>query len=123
MTRCGNMDAPLSQGRVILGKYRVERVLGKGAMGIVLAARHIQLGDRVAIKLLLPEMLAEPGVHERFLREAKAARRIKSEHVAHVIDVGELETGTPYIIMEYLEGKDLAKIRGERGALEIEEVV
>lgn len=117
------MDAPLSQGQVILGKYRVERVLGRGAMGIVLAARHIQLDDRVAVKMLLPEMLAEPGVRERFLREAKAARRIKSEHVARVIDVGELEPGTPYIIMEYLEGKDLAKIRSERGALEIEEVV
>lgn len=117
------MDAPLSQGQVILGKYRLERPIGKGAMGVVYAARHIQLDDRVAIKVLLPEMLAEPGVQERFLREAKAARRLKSEHIARVIDVGELPQGTPYIIMEYLEGKDLAKIRSERGALEVEEVV
>jgi serine/threonine-protein kinase len=117
------MDGPLSQGRVILGKYRIERVLGKGAMGIVLAARHIQLDDRVAIKLLLEEMMAEPGIQDRFLQEARAARKIKSEHVTHVTDVGLLETGTPYIIMEYLEGKDLAKIRGERGHLEVEEVV
>ncbi|HLM73976.1 MAG TPA: serine/threonine protein kinase, partial [Polyangiaceae bacterium] len=69
------MDAPFSQGRVLLGKYRVERVIGKGAMGVVLAARHIELEDRVAIKLLLPEMLAEEGVVERFLQEARAVRR------------------------------------------------
>jgi serine/threonine-protein kinase len=117
------MDAPFSQGRVLLGKYRVERVIGKGAMGVVLAARHIELEDRVAIKLLLPEMLAEEGVVERFLQEARAVRRIKSEHVAHVFDVGRLDDGTPYIIMEYLEGRDLARLRSERGQFEIEEVV
>lgn len=117
------MDAPFSQGRVILGKYRVDRVIGKGAMGVVLAARHIQLDDRVAIKLLLPEMMAEPGVVDRFLQEARAARKIKSEHVAQVSDVGLMETGTPYIIMEYLEGKDLAKVRSERGALDVDEVL
>jgi serine/threonine-protein kinase len=108
---------------VLLGKYRVERVIGRGAMGVVLAARHIELDDRVAIKLLLPEMLAEEGVVERFLQEARAVRRIKSEHVAHVSDVGRLDDGTPYIIMEYLEGRDLAKLRGDRGKLEVEEVV
>ncbi|NUQ78506.1 MAG: serine/threonine protein kinase [Polyangiaceae bacterium] len=117
------MDAPFSQGRVLLGKYRVERVIGKGAMGVVLAARHIELDDRVAIKLLLPEMLAEEGVVERFLQEARAVRKIKSEHVAHVFDVGRLDDGTPYIIMEYLEGRDLARLRGDRGTFEVEEVV
>lgn len=117
------MDAPFSQGRVLLGKYRVERVIGRGAMGVVLAARHIELDDRVAIKLLLPEMLAEEGVVERFLQEARAVRRIKSEHVAQVSDVGRLDDGTPYIIMEYLEGRDLAKLRGDCGRLEVEEVV
>lgn len=117
------MDAPFSQGRVLLGKYRVERVIGKGAMGVVLSARHIELDDRVAIKLLLPEMLAEEGIVERFLQEARAVRRIKSEHVAQVFDVGRLDEGTPYIIMEYLEGRDLARLRSERGTFEVEEVV
>jgi serine/threonine-protein kinase len=117
------MDAPVSQGRVLLGKYRVERVIGKGAMGVVLAARHIQLDDRVAIKLLLQEVMAEEGVVDRFLQEARAVRKIKSEHVAQVTDVGLLESGTPYIIMEYLEGRDLAKVRSDRGTLDVEEVV
>jgi serine/threonine-protein kinase len=68
-------------------------------------------------------MLAEEGVVERFLQEARAVRKIKSEHVAQVSDVGRLDDGTPYIIMEYLEGRDLAKLRGDRGRLEVEETV
>jgi eukaryotic-like serine/threonine-protein kinase len=76
-------------------------------MGAVFSARHIHLGERVAIKLLLPEMLGNVEVIERFGREARAAARIQNEHVARVLDVGMLPMGIPFMVMEYLEGTDL----------------
>src|ERR1700722_14972852 len=99
--------AGVREGDTIAGKYRVERVLGVGGMGLVVAARHIQLDERVAIKLLHPAMLADERSVARFLREARAAVRIKSEHVVRVFDVGALDDGTPYMVMEFLEGSDL----------------
>jgi eukaryotic-like serine/threonine-protein kinase len=95
-------------GQVIAGKYRVERVIGAGGMGVVVAATHLQLEERVAIKLLLPEAARSSTLSERFVREARAAVKVKSEHVARVTDVGTLESGTPYMVMEYLSGSDLA---------------
>jgi eukaryotic-like serine/threonine-protein kinase len=99
--------APVLPGETLAGKYRVERVLGKGGMGIVMAARHLELDERVAIKFLLGER-TDGGV-ERFLREARAAAKVKGEHVCRVFDFGRLETGEPYIVMEHLEGTDLAR--------------
>jgi len=107
----------------VAGKYRVERVLGKGGMGIVVAARHVQLGELVAIKLLLPEMTMDAEIVQRFSREARAAVRIKSEHVARVSDVGTLDTGAPYMVMEYLHGSDLGAVLTEQGALPLEDAV
>lgn len=100
----------VSDGAVLAGKYRVERVLGQGGMGMVVKATHLHLHQPVAIKLLLPEMLGHPQLAHRFLREAQAAVRLKSEHVARVIDVGSLESGAPYMVLEYLEGADLASV-------------
>lgn len=97
----------LLPGTIIAGKYRVEKVLGRGGMGVVLEATHVQLDARVAIKLILPEMLENAALLERFAREARAAARIRSEHVVRVTDVGTLESGAPYMVMEYLEGQDL----------------
>ncbi|HEX3344971.1 MAG TPA: serine/threonine-protein kinase, partial [Polyangiaceae bacterium] len=119
-------NAPSGQpqpGDVILGKYRVERVIGLGGMGAVVSARHLQLEERVAIKFLLPAMLANEEVVQRFLREAKAAIRIRSEHCVRVLDVGTLETGAPYMVMEYLEGKDLAAVVEAHAPLAIPDVV
>ncbi|HEY3500660.1 MAG TPA: serine/threonine-protein kinase, partial [Polyangiaceae bacterium] len=114
------MLSEIRPGTVLAGKYEVEHVLGRGGMGLVVAARHLQLHERVAIKFLLPEATAIPEVVARFAREAQAAVRIKSEHVARVTDVGALESGAPYMVMEYLEGADLS-VRLERdGALPIE---
>ncbi len=113
----------LNSGDILLGKYRIERVLGRGGMGVVVAATHLQLGERVALKFLLPEALHSAEAVERFVREARAAVRIKSEHVAAVWDVGTLENGAPYIVMEYLEGEDLADWLTQRGALPIEQAV
>jgi serine/threonine protein kinase len=103
------MSAPVSVGDVVARKYRIDRVLGEGGMGVVVAATDMQLDRRVAIKFLLPEALVSPDVVTRFSREARAAAKIQSEHVARVIDVGQLETGAPYMVMEYLEGSDLAE--------------
>jgi serine/threonine-protein kinase len=117
--------APLkvAPGDIIAGKYRVERVLGQGGMGVVVAAHHILLDEKVALKFLLPEAMEVADAVARFEREARAAVKIKSEHVARVTDVGRLETGSPYIVMEYLEGVDLATWRVEHQVLQLAEAV
>src|SRR5271167_3244106 len=109
--------AGVRAGQVLAGKYRVERVLGVGGMGVVVAAHHLQLDEKVAIKFLLPTMLRNQEVVGRFAREARAAVKIKSEHVARVSDVGTLENGAPYMVMEYLDGGDLDGWLKQRGAL------
>jgi serine/threonine protein kinase len=110
-------------GEVLAGKYRVERVLGQGGMGIVVAAHHLQLDEKVALKFLLPEALGNPEAVARFVREARAAVKIKSEHVARVSDVGQLENGAPYMVMEFLQGGDLAAWLKQNGALPFEQAV
>src|SRR5687767_9937950 len=95
-------------GTILAGKYQVERVLGLGGMGCVVSAMHLHLGQRVAIKFLIPEALRIPEAIERFLREARAAVKLRSEHVGRVIDVAQFDNGAPYMVMEYLEGSDLA---------------
>jgi serine/threonine-protein kinase len=110
-------------GDVLAGKYRVERVLGVGGMGMVLAAHHLQLDERVALKFLLPETAANVEAVKRFVREARAAVKIKSDHVARVSDVATLENGAPYLVMEYLEGADLASELERRGPFSVEEAV
>jgi serine/threonine-protein kinase len=80
-------------------------------MGMVVAAQHLQLGQLVALKFLLPQAMQSEETTERFLREARATVRLKSEHVGRVIDVGTLDTGAPYIVMEYLDGQDLDGFR------------
>ena len=74
-------ELPLDEGQLIAGKYRVERVLGAGAMGVVVAAWHLELSQRVAVKLVRPEALTMQDAQERFRREARAAARLRSEHV------------------------------------------
>jgi eukaryotic-like serine/threonine-protein kinase len=107
------------EGDVLAGKFRIERVLGVGGMGMVVSAMHIQLDERVAIKFLLPEALMNAEAVARFGREARAAVKIKSEHVARVTDVGALETGAPYMVMELLRGQDLSHVLRDHGALPI----
>ncbi len=117
------LAAGVRAGDVLAGKYRVERVLGVGGMGVVVAAHHMQLDEKVAIKFLLPEMLGHAEAVGRFAREARAAVKIKSEHVARVLDVGTLETGAPYMVMEFLNGGDLCAWLDQRGPLPIEQGV
>ena len=115
--------APLREGDILAGKYRIERIIGTGAMGVVVSARHLKLDERVAIKFLLPETLGNREAVARFEREGRAAVKIKSEHVVRVIDVGNLENGAPYMVMEHLEGGDLAAWLRERGPLSCESAV
>jgi eukaryotic-like serine/threonine-protein kinase len=99
---------PAAPGQLLAGKYRVEHVLGEGGMGIVLLAMNEALGQRVAIKLLRTGTFGQGEALARFEREARAAARLRTEHVARVLDVGKLEDGSPYMVLEYLQGNDLS---------------
>jgi serine/threonine-protein kinase len=112
-----------TENDVIAGKYRVERVIGRGGMGVVVAAWHLELDQRVALKFLMPELAERGESAERFRREARAAARIKSEHVVRVLDVGNWEGNAPYMVMEYLDGRDLSAELRERGTLTTKECV
>ncbi len=117
------LDAQLQPGSLVASKYRVVRVLGKGGMGVVLEARHDVLGTQVAIKVPRQSIVESPEAVARFLREAQAAAKLKGDNVVKVQDVGTLPTGQPYIIMEYLEGLDLATWVASRGPLPITHAV
>ncbi|WP_437282015.1 protein kinase [Sorangium sp. So ce375] len=117
------MEAPVRPGDFLLGRYRVEQVIGQGGMGVVAAVRHLELGELFAIKFLLPQALTNAEAVERFLREARAAARLKGEHVAKVYDVGRLETGAPYMVLEYLDGADLKAVVRSAGPLRWEDAV
>jgi|GEM_PF-1444962 len=110
-------------GAVLAGKYRIERLLGKGGMGAVFLAHHELLYQHVAIKLLHATIARDPEVLQRFHNEARAAARIHSEHVARVMDIGALDDGSPFMVLEYLEGTDLARLVKQRGALPATEAV
>ena len=109
-------------GDVIAGKYRVESVVGSGGMGVVLCATHLELGQRVAIKVLtVPEEDARRDeARERFLREGRATAALVSDHVVRIYDVGTLSSGAPFMVMELLRGQDLARTLQQGGPLAVE---
>jgi tRNA A-37 threonylcarbamoyl transferase component Bud32 len=109
-------------GAIFAEKYQIGGMIGQGAMAVVLEATHLQLRDRVAIKLLLPEWAKNPELVERFMREGRAATRIRSEHVVRVFDVG-VSDGHPYLVMEYLDGKDLDQVVAQEGHLSAETAI
>lgn len=98
-------------GMLLRNKYRVAKVLGHGGMGVVIEAMHLDLERRVAIKILHAELHSNKELVERFVREGRAASRIEGDHVARVFDVDRLEDGTPFLVMEYLDGQDLSHVR------------
>lgn len=108
---------PLSVGSVLDGRFLLERMLGAGGMGYVVLARHVALEERVAIKLLLPGRADEDARH-RLVREARIAVKIKSDHVVRILDVVNTGPNAPYIVMEHLEGEDLAARLERSGPLE-----
>src|SRR5215470_5843998 len=101
----GPIELPFTPGEIIGGKYEVGNLIGAGGMGYVVAAKHVDLGESVALKFLRREALAHEELMLRFATEARAAVRIKSDHVARVFDVGNLPDGVPFIVMEHLVGK------------------
>lgn len=114
----------LAIGTVIDGKYVVDQVLGRGAMGVVVAATHKQLGERVALKFLrIKGPTAGEDFRSRFLREAKVSAKLKSEHIARVIDVGMWQGKVPFMVMEYLVGTDLSQVVRQSGPLPIDVVL
>jgi eukaryotic-like serine/threonine-protein kinase len=119
----GMRNAPVEPGDILAGKYRVERLLGTGSMGVVVAAVHVELGQRVAVKFMRSAGHVDADARERFLREARAAVRLRSQHVARVLDVGTLDGGAPYIVMEFLEGRDLAALLKDDGPLALADAV
>ena len=113
----GSIDAGVGLGEIFIGKYRVDSILGHGGMGVVALCTHLELNERVAIKMLRRDVLDDPDAVARFMREAQAAVKLKSEFVARVTDVGRSDTDVPYMVMEYLEGHDLGELLDERGSI------
>jgi eukaryotic-like serine/threonine-protein kinase len=121
--RAAELESLPGRGEVIADKYVVDRLLGTGGMGVVLAARHLQLNQPVAIKMLRPKIAKSPEAVARFLREAQAAVAIQSEHVARVLDVGSLASGVPYMVLECLQGTTLDEVLASRGPLPVADAV
>jgi serine/threonine-protein kinase len=110
-------------GDVLGRRYKVERILAVGGMGAVLSAIDITKNETVAVKVMLPAAMEVDGAVTRFQREAQAAAKIVSDHVVHISDVGTLESGAPFMVMEYLAGDDLGEIVGEGKVLPVHEAV
>jgi serine/threonine-protein kinase len=108
---------------LLRGKYRVAKVLGHGGMGVVVEAMHLDLERRVAIKILHAELHSNTELVERFVREGRAASRIEGDHVARVFDVDRLEDGTPFLVMEYLDGQDLSYVRRSQTPLPTKQAI
>jgi serine/threonine protein kinase len=104
-------------GEVLDGKYRIERLLGEGGMGAVAKATHLLRRAPVALKFMSPAVLQMTGAVERFVNEGVAASQIDSDHVVKIFDVGRMASGAPYLVMEYLEGCDLAQLLEREGPI------
>lgn len=113
------------KGRILGGRYRLLQPLGKGGMGTVWTAEHLELGSRVAIKLIDEELVESTSVRERFRLEAKMAATLNSDHAVRTLDYG-VDSGTPYIVMELLDGESLDRRlerSGRLSALELADVL
>jgi serine/threonine-protein kinase len=110
-------------GKVIGGRYRIESLLGRGGMGVVYRAMHLELDQAVAIKILPTSYARDGETLKRFEREARTASRVRHPNVVTVFDLGRLDTGEPYLVMELLDGKDLDQVMRDRGTLPLKEVV
>ena len=113
----------LAPGVLVGGRFRLTGILGEGGMAVVVAAHHEGLDMPVALKVMKTEAAMKPEVRARFAREAKAVATLRSEHVARVLDVGETDDGRPYLVIEHLEGRDLARVLATEGSLTISRAV
>ena len=110
-------------GSIIGGKYRVDRVVGEGGMGVVCVGTHLALGQRVAIKVLAAHVLGNEMAVARFEREARMSASLAHEHVVRVFDFGRTDSGAPFLVMEFLEGEDLAARIERDGPLPVAEAL
>jgi len=117
------MAVKLAPGDVIAGRYRIERVIGSGGMGVVLGAHHLSLDVPVAMKVMREDLVEREDLVRRFLREGHTAARIKSEHVARIFDADRLADGRPFLVLELLEGADLSRVLRERGPIPFAEAI
>ncbi|MDQ2647325.1 MAG: serine/threonine protein kinase, partial [Myxococcota bacterium] len=116
-SQTANDVAPERLGEVLAGKYRIVRLLGEGGMGRVYEAEHTSVGRRFAVKLLRPHLAANEQALARFRREARAAGALENEHIAAVLDFDTAPDGTPFLVMEYLEGRSLGQLLADEGPL------
>lgn len=112
-------DEPVPPGTVLGGRYVVGKVFAEGGMGVVCIGRHRELGHLVAVKFLRRDICDRPSIVQRFLNEAKAAAALRNDHVVRVLDVGQLDSGRPYLVMEHLEGEDLDRMVDRDGPLPV----
>src|SRR5713226_8094152 len=110
-------------GETLAGKYRIEERLSVGGMGAVYRGTHILMDKKVAIKVLRPSLAADEKIVARFSREARAASRISHPHALSVTDFGEAESGTVFLVMEYLDGRTLKDIIRQEGPMPLARVV
>lgn len=104
-----------------VGEYRIVSLIGEGGMGVVYAAEHRTLGNKTAIKVLRREMMSQKDATARFLQEARLISRIRHVNLIDIFDIGELEGGSQYYIMEYLQGRSLSQ-RMQAGRLPLAEI-
>src|SRR5690606_1408095 len=110
-------------GRVVAGRYRVQRKLGEGGMGRVYLAEHVRMGRRCALKVLNPGLLNSSDAISRFAREAASASRINHRNVASIYDFGETVDGITYLAMEYAEGERLSTLIAREGPFPAERAI
>jgi eukaryotic-like serine/threonine-protein kinase len=121
--RFGGVDARGLVGRTLEGKYKIKSILGEGGMGTVYEGSHVALGRAVAIKVLHPNQARKPEAVQRLYQEARSAGSIGHPNICEVYDVGRFDDGSPYLVMEKLEGETLAERIGSDGALPFDVVV
>jgi len=109
----------LTPGTVISGKYRIDSILGRGAMGVVVAATHLELREAIALKFLYAKTDGSEDFKSRFRREAQVSAKLRNEHITRVLDVGTWREGAMYMVMEYLAGNDLRKMIRTQGPFPI----
>src|SRR5687768_7146237 len=110
-------------GMIVAGKYRVERLLGRGGMGAVYQATHMGIGKRVALKFLERDAARDLSAAARFQREAEAASRVESAHIVQIFDSGTSAEGLPFLVMELLQGEDLRARLRRYGQLPLKDVL
>lgn len=110
-------------GQVLKGTYRLDRLLGTGGMGAVYQATSLSLPRRFAVKLLSPQMTQDEEVRARFLTEARIAASLQHDHIIEAFDYGETPNGVPFMVLEHLEGEDLAQRLRRHKRLSLSETV